>query len=50
MLTGDISEGYSAIMDVNAEGEIIVMTGDGKELSTSASPAPPGYGIISQSF
>ncbi len=30
MLTGDIAEGTSAIMDVNTEGEIVVMTGDGK--------------------
>ena len=44
MLTGDISEGCSAIMDVNTEGEIIVMTGDGKELSTSAYTGSSGMG------
>merc|ERR1712070_964832 len=44
MLTGDISEGCSAIMDVNTEGEIIVMTGDGKELSTTAYTGSSGMG------
>ena len=44
MLTGDISEGCSAIMDVNTESEIIVMTGDGKELSTSAYTGSSGMG------
>ena len=44
MLNGDIAEGTSAIMDVNAEGEIIVMTGDGKELSTTAYTGSSGMG------
>ena len=44
MLSGDIAEGTSAIMDVNAEGEIIVMTGDGKELSTTAYTGSSGMG------
>ena len=44
MLTGEIAEGTSAIMDVNAEGEIIVMTGDGKELSTTAYTGSSGMG------
>jgi len=36
MLTGEISEGSSCIMDVNAEGMITVLTGDGKELSAGS--------------
>jgi ATP-dependent Clp protease ATP-binding subunit ClpC len=44
MLNGDIAEGTSAIMDVNAEGEIIVMTGDGQELSTTAYTGSSGMG------
>ena len=44
MLTGEIAEGTSAIMDVNAEGEIIVMTGEGKELSTTAYTGSSGMG------
>jgi len=44
MLTGEIAEGTSAIMDLNAEGEIIVMTGDGKELSTTAYTGSSGMG------
>ena len=41
MLTGDISEGWSTIMDVNTEGEIIVMTGDDKNYPPVPTPAPP---------
>merc|ERR1719478_81368 len=33
MLNGDISEGSSCIMDVNAAGEITVLTGDGVTLN-----------------
>jgi ATP-dependent Clp protease ATP-binding subunit ClpC len=33
MLNGDIGEGSSCIMDVNAAGEITVLTGDGNTLS-----------------
>jgi ATP-dependent Clp protease ATP-binding subunit ClpC len=33
MLNGDIGEGSSCIMDVNADGEITVLTGDGATLS-----------------
>jgi len=44
MLTGDIAEGTSAIMDVNTEGEVVVMTGDGKELSTTAYTGSSGMG------
>ena len=36
MLSGEISEGSSCIMDVNAEGMITVLTGDGKELSAGS--------------
>jgi hypothetical protein len=33
MLNGDIGEGSSCIMDVNAAGEITVLTGDGVTLN-----------------
>ena len=33
MLNGDIREGSSCIMDVNAAGEITVLTGDGVTLN-----------------
>ena len=32
MLAGDIKEGMSAIMDVDAGGNITVLTGDGREV------------------
>jgi len=41
MLTGEISEGSSAIMDVNAEGEITVLTGDGRELKAGSAIGGP---------
>merc|ERR1711966_570991 len=44
MLNGDIGEGSSCIMDVNAAGEITVLTGDGKELSTTAYTGSSGMG------
>jgi ATP-dependent Clp protease ATP-binding subunit ClpC len=41
MLTGEISEGSSCIMDVNAEGEITVLTGDGRELKAGSAIGGP---------
>jgi len=36
MLTGEIGEGSSCIMDVNSEGEITVLTSDGRELKAGS--------------
>jgi len=41
MLTGDISEGSSCIMDVDQNGNITVLTGDGKELAAGSVPTGP---------
>ena len=43
MLTGEISEGSSCIMDVNAEGEITVLTGDGRELKAGSAIGWSGW-------
>ena len=45
MLTGEIGEGSSCIMDVNAEGEITVLTSDGRELKAGSAAVGGPAGI-----
>merc|ERR1712159_551824 len=45
MLTGEIGEGSSCIMDVNAEGEITVLTSDGRELKAGSAVVGGPAGI-----
>jgi len=42
MLAGEIAEGDSAIMDANEKGEVMVLTGDGRELQGSAQTGASG--------